>query len=128
MPGAAPENVAVLSTGIPGPRPAELGQHANRLVPERVEICACGCPGRVARPELDGQFGQPGEFPGASGLTGQPCEQRVEAGGQVGEEPQPLGGRRVLGQSQRGDLISHLIAGREQPRVTVAFDAISAEA
>src|ERR1019366_9888543 len=87
---------------------------ADRLLPERVKFGAAWRPGLVAFPELSGQGSQPGEPPGGCRISGQPGEQRVDAGGQISEDQDAVGIRHVMRRTQRGDLVCYLATSLDE--------------
>ena len=92
----------------------EPGQQADRILPEGVKFGAAWRPGLVAFPELAGQGSQPGKPPGGGRISGQPGEQRVDAGGQISENPDTFSIRHVMRRTQCGDLVCYLATSLDE--------------
>ena len=92
----------------------EPGQQADRLLPERVKCGTARRPGLVAFPELAGQGSQPGKPPGGGRISGQPGEQRIDAGGQISEDPDTFSIRLMMCRTQRGNLVCYLATSLDE--------------
>ena len=92
----------------------ESGQQADRLLPERVKFGAAWRTGLVAFPELAGQGSQSGKPPGGGRISGQPGEQRIDAGGQISEDPDTFSIWHVMRRTQRGDLVCYLATSLDE--------------
>jgi hypothetical protein len=98
----------------------EPGQQADRILPERGKFSAARRPGLVAVPELAGQGSQFGKPPGGCRISGQPGEQRIDAGGQISEDQDAVSIRHMMHRTQRGDLVCYLATSLDEA-VRVAY-------